>query len=84
MKSAKTLKKVIHQYMALFEPDPAGGYTVTIPALPGCISEGDTFEESIANIREAAELYLSVTRHQKRDAHPVHDRTVVAPVLVRG
>ena len=35
-----------------------GGYTVYIPALPGCISGGDTREEALANIREALELYL--------------------------
>lgn len=33
-----------------------GGYTVYVPALPGCTSEGDTFEEAIRNIREADEL----------------------------
>lgn len=35
-----------------------GGYTVYVPSLPGCISEGDTKEEALANIREAIELYL--------------------------
>ncbi len=35
-----------------------GGYTVYAPALPGCISEGETAEEAERNIREAIELYL--------------------------
>ncbi|MGB9500421.1 MAG: type II toxin-antitoxin system HicB family antitoxin, partial [Dissulfuribacterales bacterium] len=35
-----------------------GGYTVIVPSLPGCISEGDTREEAIKNIKEAIELYL--------------------------
>lgn len=35
-----------------------GGYTVFVPALPGCLSEGDTREEALANVREAIELYL--------------------------
>ena len=35
-----------------------GGYTIHVPALPGCISEGNTTEEAIKNIREAIELYL--------------------------
>ena len=42
----------------VLEPSEEGGYTATIPALPGCISEGDTVEEAIANVREALELYL--------------------------
>jgi predicted RNase H-like HicB family nuclease len=32
--------------------------TVTVPSLPGCISEGDTYDEALANIRDAIELYL--------------------------
>lgn len=43
---------------AIFEPSDEGGYTVYVPSLPGCISEGDTVEEALANIREAIELYL--------------------------
>ena len=35
-----------------------GRYTVYAPSLPGCISEGDTRDEALANIREAIELYL--------------------------
>ncbi|PIP06489.1 MAG: HicB family protein [Syntrophobacteraceae bacterium CG23_combo_of_CG06-09_8_20_14_all_50_8] len=42
----------------VMEPSDEGGYTVIVPALPGCISEGDTKEEALANIREAIELYL--------------------------
>jgi len=39
-------------------PAEEGGYTVYIPALPGCISEGDTREEALANIKKAFALYL--------------------------
>ncbi len=42
----------------IFEPSEEGGYTVYVPGLPGCISEGDTKEEALSNIREAIELYL--------------------------
>jgi len=42
----------------ILEPSEEGGYTVFVPALPGCISEGDTKEEALKNIREAIELYL--------------------------
>ncbi|MBC7360359.1 MAG: type II toxin-antitoxin system HicB family antitoxin [Desulfacinum sp.] len=40
------------------EESEDGGYTAIVPSLPGCISEGDTREEALENIREAIELYL--------------------------
>lgn len=42
----------------VLEPSEEGGYTVSVPSLPGCISEGDTKEEALKNIREAIDLYL--------------------------
>ncbi len=40
-------KSKIFNYTAIFEPDKkSGGFSVTIPALPGCISEGETFEDA--------------------------------------
>jgi predicted RNase H-like HicB family nuclease len=42
----------------VLEPSDEGGYTVYVPSLPGCISEGETVEDAMANIREAIELYL--------------------------
>lgn len=42
----------------VLEPSEEGGYTVYVPALPGCISEGETVEEALVNIEEAIELYL--------------------------
>jgi predicted RNase H-like HicB family nuclease len=42
----------------VLEPSEDGGYTVNVPALPGCISEGDSAEEALANIQEAIDLYL--------------------------
>ena len=52
-RSPKTMKLKV-----VLEPSDEGGYTVFAPALPGCVSEGDTREEALANIREAIELYL--------------------------
>ncbi|MFB3880632.1 MAG: type II toxin-antitoxin system HicB family antitoxin [Armatimonadota bacterium] len=45
-------------FRIVLEPSDEGGFTATVPALPGCISEGETVEEAMANIREAIELYL--------------------------
>lgn len=45
---------------AILEPQPGGGYTAYIPALPGCVSEGDTVEEARQNILDALRGYLTV------------------------
>ena len=42
----------------VLEPSDEGGFTVFVPSLPGCISEGETREEAMKNIQEAIELYL--------------------------
>ena len=42
----------------IFEPSEEGGFTVYVPSLPGCISEGDNLEEALKNIREAIDLFL--------------------------
>jgi predicted RNase H-like HicB family nuclease len=46
------------KFIVKLEESDEGGFTVYVPSLPGCISEGDTHDEAIANIREAIELYL--------------------------
>jgi predicted RNase H-like HicB family nuclease len=45
------LKVIVHEA-------EEGGYWATVPALPGCVSEGEIREETLANIREAIECYL--------------------------
>lgn len=53
----------------ILEPSEEGGFTVSVPSLPGCISEGDSREEALANIKEAIVLYLE----------PIEDDVLVAP-----
>jgi predicted RNase H-like HicB family nuclease len=49
-------------YKVILEPCEEGGYTVYVPSLPGCISEGDTFEEAIENIKDAIKGWIEVSR----------------------
>jgi predicted RNase H-like HicB family nuclease len=51
----------------VLEPSEEGGFTVYVPSLPGCISEGETEAEALKNIQEAIALYLEV---QEDDWHP--------------
>jgi len=46
------------RFKVVLEASDEGGYTVYVPSLPGCVSEGETVEEALKNIREAIELYL--------------------------
>jgi len=46
------------KFKVVLEPSEEGGYTAYVPALPGCISEGETIEEALKNIKEAIGLYL--------------------------
>lgn len=46
------------RFKVVLEASDEGGYTVYLPSLPGCISEGETVEEALQNIQEAIELYL--------------------------
>jgi len=50
--------EVTMKLQIILEPSEEGGYTVTVPALLGCISEGNSLDEAVANIQEAIELYL--------------------------
>jgi predicted RNase H-like HicB family nuclease len=50
------------RYTVLLEGEEDGGYVVSVPALPGCVSQGDTRPEALANIREAMELYIEDCR----------------------
>jgi predicted RNase H-like HicB family nuclease len=52
---------------ALLHPEEDGGYWAEVPALPGCVTEGDTLEEVLANVREAAGGCLEA----------IHDRQVL-------
>ena len=63
-------------YKAILDPQEEGGYTVTVPSLPGCISEGDTFEEAIANIKDAMALYIESLAAEGRPI-PRESRLVV-------
>jgi predicted RNase H-like HicB family nuclease len=53
----------------VLEPSDEGGFTVYVPSLPGCISEGETRDKALQNVKEAIELYLE----------PVEDDYISSP-----
>jgi len=48
----------------ILEKQEEGGYTVYVPSLPGCVSQGETEVESLKNIKEAIELYLEADTNE--------------------
>ena len=68
----------IYNYTVLLEKEPDGGYHAFCPALKGCHSQGDSFEEAIANITEAIELYLASL---KADNLPIPEEDLIVKPL---
>jgi predicted RNase H-like HicB family nuclease len=50
------------RYTVILEQEPDGGYIASVPALPGCVSQGDDREEVLINIHEAIDLYVEDCR----------------------
>lgn len=81
---AKSLSKKILKYTVIFEPAEEGGYTVSVPALPGCISEGDTFEEATKMITDAMKGYLEVLKEEKQEIPQEQSNVVVTQISVQS
>lgn len=64
-KAAFTLE---YSYTVLFEPAEEGGYVAFCPALPGLVTEGDTYEETRTRVKEAIEGYLESLQ---KDGQPI-------------
>ena len=71
------------RYTVVLEPeeDEVGGYAVSVPALPGCFSQGRTIDEALAHIREAIALHLGAMR-RAGEPFPPDVTPIVAPVEV--
>lgn len=69
-----------HEFEVLLRPEAEGGYSVSVPALPGCQTQGETREEALAMIREATEVYIeSLVAHGDPIPGPVEiERVTVA------
>ena len=64
-----------HTYKILLNKAEEGGYNVSVPALPGCLTQGDTVEEALEMAKEAIELYLEEI--QSRGEHiPDNNQTL--------
>ena len=72
--SAKASK---NRYTVVFEPAEEGGYVVRVPVLPGCVTQGKTFEEAKKNAQEAIDCYLGAARDMGGEVPCEAEGTVV-------
>jgi predicted RNase H-like HicB family nuclease len=72
--------KVDREYQAVFQEETEGGFSVWVPDLPGCASQGETLEEALENIKEAIELYLEDNTTAEDTSDYDYKRQFVVPV----
>lgn len=70
------------QFNAIIEHDQ-DGYYAYVPSLHGCVSQGDTLEEALANIKEALELYLEDMDEQEKESLS-KSSYIIAPIQVES
>ncbi|MEK7559470.1 MAG: type II toxin-antitoxin system HicB family antitoxin [Patescibacteria group bacterium] len=83
MKS-KHLSKKILKYTAIFEPAEEGGYVVSVPALLGCVTQGETFEEAVSMIKDAMKGYLEVLKEEGQEMPQEQPEVVITQVSIQS
>ena len=86
MQKSKKIQKQVLKFNAVFLEEDDGGYSVSVPALSGCFSQGDSFEDAAANIKEAIELYLEDDKRGEERAWLQYrsTREFLAPIELHG
>ena len=79
----RVVRATVYTYTVLFEPTPKGGYTVTVPMLPGVITEGDTLNEARKRVKEAIQGYLKVLRKYREPIPKERSAALRRPVTER-
>lgn len=78
----KKLAKKVLEYTAVFEPAEKGGYVVSVPLLPGCMSQGDDFEDAKEMIKDAIKGYLSVLDGEKGKIPHESEEVVITKISI--
>ncbi|MEA3222441.1 MAG: type II toxin-antitoxin system HicB family antitoxin [Thermodesulfobacteriota bacterium] len=71
------------RYRILLRKEPEGGYTVTVPSLPGCVTYGETIEEAIDMAKEAIGLYIESLKDHGEDI-PTEEGTLEYTLTVEA
>ena len=78
---AKKITKVL-KYTVIFEPAEEGGYVVHVPSLPGCVTQGETFEEAVEMAKDAISGYLYVLKKHGEEIPQESEEMVVSKVAI--
>jgi predicted RNase H-like HicB family nuclease len=70
------------EYTVIFEPAEEGGYVVSAPSLPGCVTQGETFEEATNMIKDAIQGYLSVLKEEGEEIPNENPQVVITKVTI--
>lgn len=76
----KNIKQKVYNFTAVFEPAEEGGYVVYIPALPGCATQGETFEETREMAEDAIEGYLKALKDLKQEIPFESEKTIISKI----
>jgi len=71
------MKRKVLEYNVIFQKESEGGYSVWVPSLPGCASQGGTFEEALKNIKEAIALYLEDEIEETDQGYDIRNQFMV-------
>lgn len=71
----------MREFMVVIHRAEEGGYWVEVPALPGCLSQGETLDEAVENVRAAIECHLEALTEEEGEA-PMHDEVLIGRVAV--
>jgi predicted RNase H-like HicB family nuclease len=78
----KNIRRKVYNFTAIFEPAEEGGYVVYIPALPGCATQGDTFEEAEFMIKDAIKGCLIAMKHLKSKVPLEPEKMIISRIPV--
>lgn len=79
----RKIQRKVYNFTAIFEPATEGGYVVYVPALPGCATQGETFEEAAAMVKDAISGYLATLRDLREEIPTESEGAVVSRIPVR-
>ncbi len=69
-------------YTVIFEKAPEGGYVALVPALPGCMTQGETFEQAQERVKDAIQGYIEVLREDGEEVPVEQGEHIAATVAV--